>query len=363
MTGGASKWKLMRLAAALFLLANCAIAQESTDSKFKTHSDLVFLPTLVQKPGGEVIYGLKPEQFVVEDNGVRQAIRIEEDPDTSGISMVVVVQCGLSAPAEFAKLRGLGAMIDEITGEAPHEVAVVSYGERPYLLGDFTASSEAVNRALAKLRPCGDYHAATIDAAYYAVNLLKGRKGHYRRAILLVSEMHDHGSHSKLHEVVAELGVSNTVIYCVAFSATRNEFVNGWRNPHEPPPPKPFEAGPNPQPRPKTEPEETENYTDHAPLFELPPQLLAIINALRKNTAQELAHLSGGEYLSFTNQRNFDQSLHQISNQIHNYYLLSYKPSAAATGAPSLHALRVQVPDHPDAVIQTRKSYWSGILE
>jgi len=29
----------------------------------------------------------------------------------------------------------------------------------------------------------------------------------------------------------------------------------------------------------------------------------------------------------------------------------------------SLHSLRVRVNDYPDAVIQTRKSYWSGILE
>jgi hypothetical protein len=29
----------------------------------------------------------------------------------------------------------------------------------------------------------------------------------------------------------------------------------------------------------------------------------------------------------------------------------------------SIHALRVRVTDHPDAVIQTRKNYWSGILE
>jgi VWFA-related protein len=352
----------MKLLAGLVLAAMVACAQETKTPEYKTRSDLVFLPTLVHKANGDVVYGLKPEQFVVEDNGVRQAVTIEEDPDTAGISLAVVVQCGLSAPAEFAKLKGLGAMINAITGDAPHEVAVASYGERPYLLGDFTSDPDAVSHALAKLAPCGDYHAATIDATDYAVKMLKRRENRYRRAILLVSEMRDHGSRAKLHQVVAELGVSNTVIYCVTFAPTRNEFVSGWRNPAPPPPPKPFSADPAPSPPPaKSEPVETEEYTDHAPLLALPPQMMPIVNALRKNSASELAALSGGEYMSFTNQRSFDRSLDRIANRIHNYYLLSFKPTATAT--PSLHTLRVRVPDYPGAAVQTRQSYWSGIPE
>ena len=191
--------------------------------------------------------------------------------------------------------------------------------------------------------------------------MLKRRENRYRRAILLGSEMRDHGSRAKLHEVIAELGVSNTVIYCVTFAPTRNEFVSAWRNPDPPPPPKPFSTDPAPPPPAKPEPVETEEYTDHAPTLTLPPQLMLIVNALRKNSASELAALSGGEYLSFTNQRSFDQRLDRIANQIHNYYLLSFKPAATAT--PSLHTLRVRVPDYPDAVVQTRQSYWSGILE
>jgi VWFA-related protein len=252
-------------------------------------------------------------------------------------------------------------MINAITGEGPHEVAVVSYGERPYLLSDFTGDPDAVGRALGKLAPCGDYHAATIDATEYAVKMLKRRENPYRRAVLLVSEMRDHGSHAKLHQVVAELGVSNTVIYCVTFAPTRNEFVSAWRNPDPPPPAKPFSTDPTPPPPAKPEAAETEEYADHAPLLTLPPQLMLIVNALRKNSASELAALSGGAYLSFTNQRSFDRSLDRIAGEVHSYYLLSFKPVDSATG--SLHTLRVRVPDYPDAVVETRRSYWSGALE
>ncbi len=161
-----------------------ATSGQNENYKFRAHSDLVFLPTVVQKKNGEIIYNLKPEQFVVEDNGVRQSVSVEEDPNSAGMSLVVAVQCSRSAPSEFSKLKGLDTMIEAIVGDVPHEVAVVGYGEVPYVLGEFSGDSEAIRRALARLKPCGAFHAATIDAAYYAMDMLNRRQSHYRRAIL-----------------------------------------------------------------------------------------------------------------------------------------------------------------------------------
>jgi hypothetical protein len=93
----------------------------------------------------------------------------------------------------------------------------------------------------------------------------------------------------------------------------------------------------------------------------LPPEIQLIINSLKANTASGLASLSGGEYISFTTQRGFENGLQRISNHIHDYYLLSFKPSSSPT--LSLHTLSVRVADYPDSVIQTRKSYWPGIFE
>jgi hypothetical protein len=88
---------------------------------------------------------------------------------------------------------------------------------------------------------------------------------------------------------------------------------------------------------------------------------MPVINALRRNSASELATLSGGSSMSFASQRDFEDSLERISNQIHNYYLLSFRPSATSTLA--YHSLRVRVPEFPQAAIQTRRSYWSGIVK
>ena len=341
---------------------------DAENYKFTTHSNLVYLPTRVQSKKGETIYGIQPEQFIVEDNGVRQSVQVDEDPDSWGVSLVVAVQCSRSAPLEFKKLKGLGAMIDGIVGDAPHEVAVLTYGERPYVLDDFSGSPEADPLALSRIKDCGDFHAASIDAVYYAINMLRRRQSHYRRAILLIGETRDHGSRSKLQDVVAELGVTDTVIYSVAFSPSRDEIIEDLRYDDKPPqaavstpPPSPSHQPPpaeaNSSPPPVPEPV----YTEHPPLLVLPPELQLVVNALRRNAASDLASLSGGEYVNFTTQRGFEASLQRISNQIHDYYVLSFKPTSAP--ALSLHSLRVRVANYPDAVIQTRRTYWSGILE
>jgi len=341
---------------------------DAENYKFTTHSNLVYLPTRVQSKKGETIYGIQPEQFIVEDNGVRQSVQVDEDPDSWGVSLVVAVQCSRSAPLEFKKLKGLGAMIDGIVGDAPHEVAILTYGERPYVLDDFSGSPEADPLALSRIKDCGDFHAASIDAVYYAINMLRRRQSHYRRAILLIGETRDHGSRSKLQDVVAELGVTDTVIYSVAFSPSRDEIIEDLRYDDKPPqaavstpPPSPSHQPPpaeaNSSPPPVPEPV----YTEHPPLLVLPPELQLVVNALRRNAASDLASLSGGEYVNFTTQRGFEASLQRISNQIHDYYVLSFKPTSAP--ALSLHSLRVRVANYPDAVIQTRRTYWSGILE
>ncbi|MGO8786367.1 MAG: VWA domain-containing protein [Terriglobia bacterium] len=341
---------------------------DAENYKFTVRSNLVYLPTRVQTKKGETIYGIQPEQFIVEDNGVRQSVQVDEDPDSWGVSLVVAVQCSRSAPLEFKKLKGLGAMIDGIVGDAPHEVAILAYGERPYVLDDFSGNPDAVPLALSRIKDCGDFHAASIDAVYYATQMLRRRQSHYRRAILLIGETRDHGSRSKLQDVVAELGVMDTVIYSVAYSPARDEVIEELRDEYGSP--QAAFSAPVPSPSHPSPPAETNSspppvaepvYTDHPPLLVLPPEVQLMVNALRRNAASELASLSGGEYVNFTTQKGFEASLQRISNQIHDYYVLSFKPTSAP--ALSLHSLRVRVANHPEAVIQTRRSYWSGTLE
>lgn len=311
-------------------------------------SNIVLVPATIETKKGEILYGLKTEQFVVEDDGVPQVIHMDEDTDALGLSLVVAVQCSRSAIMEFAKLQGLGTMIDAITGGAPREVAIVSYGTEPTLLGKFTSDPEELRQAMTDLQPCtDDPNTATLDAVAYSTALLDARTNHFRHAVLLISETRDHGSHTKPETVISSLGRTNTVVDSVAFSPGKTEALNDLR----------YGGGSGPV-----------------------GLLVMAINAVKHNVPKELSSLSGGEYINFTTQKGFDKGLGSLSNHIHNYYLLSFQatgplaapntathaataaePASSASGlGPGLHRITVEVPDYPDARIRARESYWAG---
>lgn len=332
------------IAPALLVLTLTASAQNSPapaseNPTLSIQSNIVLVPTAVETKHGEVLYGLKPEQFVVEDNGVRQTIHIDEDADALGLSLVVAVQCSRSAIMEFAKLQGLATMIDAITGGAPHEVALVSYGTEPTLLGEFSSDPDSLRTAFNDLQPCtDDPNAATLDAVAYSTSLLDGRNNHFRHAVLLISETRDHGSHVKPEKVIASLGRTNTVVDSVAFSPGKTEVLNDLK----------YGGGSGPI-----------------------GLLVMAVNAVKHNAPKALASESGGEYINFTTQKGFDKSLGTLSNHIHNYYLISFQPQPAAPAsgaaapaapgiAPGLHRITVRVPDYPDAQVRFRESYWAG---
>ncbi len=215
------------LLSVLLLCAAAAAAQEPTPNgdqsyTLRAQSNIVLVPTTIQTKHGDMLYGLKENQFVVEDNGVPQTVHLDEDTDSLGLSLVVVIQCSRSAGWEFPKLNGIGTMVDAIAGDAPREVAIVTYGSAPLLLGKFSSKVDAMAHALAQLEPCDDPDASTLDAVAYATKLLDARKNHYRHAILLISETRDHGSTAKPAEVIAALGRTNTVVDSVAFRTRKD---------------------------------------------------------------------------------------------------------------------------------------------
>jgi len=72
----------------------------------------VLVPTLVEKRGGSIVYGLKASDFVLEDNGVPQKIRVQEEMDTAPVALVVAVEEGGASVLEFDKLAKMGPLLD-----------------------------------------------------------------------------------------------------------------------------------------------------------------------------------------------------------------------------------------------------------
>ena len=85
-------------AALVFLFTAYAFPQEPT---IRSQTNLVLIPALVKDSQGAIVYGLQANDFIIEDDGVPQSLRLDEAPEGQPISLVVAIQNGRRAYAEF----------------------------------------------------------------------------------------------------------------------------------------------------------------------------------------------------------------------------------------------------------------------
>ena len=134
----------------------------SPQTTIRVQSSEVLVPTLVQMPSGEIIYGLAPGDFELLDNGVQQRLHVDDDLDNEPVSVIVAVEKGRMAQLEFDKINRLAPLIDLFLGDGTSEAAFVSFDSRPQLVVPFTRDAERLGHELKRIEP-GDGGAAILD--------------------------------------------------------------------------------------------------------------------------------------------------------------------------------------------------------
>src|SRR5271165_3801597 len=171
--------------------SNCILSNlpgpHSEAPTLRVTTNEVLVPTLVEKKDGEVLYGLKQDDFVLEDNGVSQKIRVQEEMDTAPVSLVVAVEEGGLSVLEFDKVAKLGPLLDLFLSDGRSQAALVGFDSKPHLIRDYTHSGEDLNQALKQMEP-GNGGDAILDTVSYAVDLLETQPKEFRRVLLLISE-------------------------------------------------------------------------------------------------------------------------------------------------------------------------------
>ncbi len=285
----------------------------------------VLVPTLVEKRDGDILYGLRPADFVLQDNGVPQKIRVQEEMDTAPISLVVAVEEGGASVLEFGKLANLGPLLDLFLADPRSQAALVGFDSKPHLIDDYTHSGEQLTGDLQRLEP-GDGGASILDTVSYAVDLLQSRPKDYRRVLLLISEERDHGSrHMKPVELIRKIGQSDVLVLSVSFSPSRAELLHDLKD----------------------------NGDDRT--LNMVSALVMAVKAFKKNVAKEVAEMSGGEYTTFTGNKKFEQRVVDAAKHVRNRYLITFSPSDPS---PGLHTIRVKTTQDYGARIVARADYW-----
>lgn len=355
------------LGALLLGLAVGAGAQEAPvqpdaqpTTTIQARSTLVLVPTTVRTKAGAPVFTLEAKDFVVLDDGVPQKVRLEEDSGLLPLALVVVVEAGGSGARKLDDYAGLGTMVEAIAGAVPHHVALVGFDSQAVVVQPWTESFARLDASLRDLGP-GDGKGAVLDALALAVEELRKQPIGYRRAILLVSETVDHGSHTKMYDALRAVSETNTVIYSLGFSSTRAEVGNeaAKLSSDKPGPPHGCMGF---DPALDVQPNKVQQAYDclaqlAPPLRLVRMALIAALGGLRTNVPETVARLTGGEYFKFEDAKGLEKGLQAISNRMPNRYFLSFQPVQPVAG---LHAVGVELAEpRVGVVVEARKSYWA----
>jgi VWFA-related protein len=365
----------MKLAAAIaFAFVPVTLAQAPTspaaqDTILSTRSTLIVVPALVRNKAGELVFTLAAKDFVLTDDGIEQKLTLEEETGAEPLALVVVVETGGAGARQLDKYHTLGTMIDSIAGNVKHKVAVVEFDSEPRLFQSFTSNAYTIQDAMDGLSP-GDNGASILDGLAFALELLSKQPPEYRRAILLLSETVDRGSHTKLDEALHTISDTNTAIYSIGFATGKAEASHYAARELPTQPGGLWMQNPTPNPPhgcmgkdPDPDPDATHNKAVQAYdcLTQLAPPLalakmaaLVAMNGLRTNIPESVATLTGGEFFKLGDRHSLERSLTTISNHIPNRYILTFQPRSPH---PGLHSINLRLKDYPSLTVTARSSY------
>ena len=309
-----------------------AIVCGQESSIFKVTAPLVLVPATVNDAKGRTIEGLTEFDFVVLDNGVPQRPSLEYT--LSPISMVLVIEANYRSGAVLRKIQKIGSIIQPLVLGERGAAAVLTFADEVRVWQDFTSRPEVLGSCLKKLEPQGG-GVVLHDAVAKAVEMLAERNDRARRrVVIVVSESKDHGSKTKLADLVTRAQSANVIVYPLTFSAYATAFTSKGA--------ETFSSG-----APVYD-------TDHGGLKEIFGELGALG---KENSHEAFAKFTGGEQLHFAKLDGLERVIAKVGEDLHSQYLLSFTP-ANAPPAGGFHKLEVRVKDRLEVTVRTRPGYW-----
>lgn len=340
---------------ALFALSPAA-AQEPPSPVIRIDTLRVVAPTIVKDKDNNFVNGLTARNFRLYDNDKPQDIQV--DVAFQPISLVVAIQANSAAELVLPKIRSIGPLLANLVVGDQGEVAVIGFDHRIQLLQDFTNDSKKITDALAKLKP-GSRTNVIVDTVTEGVRMLSHRPKDHRRIFLLISETRDNGSAGRMRYALQATELNNVLVYTINMNRLLNTVTE--KTPVPRPDPVPASAHQTVAGGAATPNSIMQNSgwgSNSIPMFvEIFRDVKAIFVS---NPAELLTKYTGGTEYSFLTQRNLEEVISRIGEELHSQYLINYSPNNKLEGG--WHTIRVTV-NLPGSV-KTRTGYWlAGVPE
>jgi VWFA-related protein len=192
---------------------------------------------------------------------------------------------------------------------------------------EFTRDASEITGAFRTLQPRRARRTVSLDAVAQAVEMLRARPGNVRRVVLLIGEAKDRGSDAALDTVLEKLQRENVQLFAATYSVTRTQWTTRASD------------------RPK--PSGGEN--------DIIAGLAELVRLGKTDTAEALAHHTGGKKLSFATLNALESIVSRVGEELHGQYLLSF----AASGPEGFHPVTVALREPGKRAVAARQGYWA----
>lgn len=190
----------------------------SAQSEITVQSNLVNIDVVVTDQDGNIVTGLKRENFKVTDTGVEQQVT-NFSPSDAPIMIVILMEYSQQFFGYFYSPNAVKSSIwaDAFLNELkPTDwVALKTFDLRSTLQVDFTHNAAEVDQALQQLAYSfpAFHEAALFDALFGTINQLKDVKG--KKSILLLTRGFDTISHHRLDETYNLMKETDVTVFAV----------------------------------------------------------------------------------------------------------------------------------------------------
>jgi Ca-activated chloride channel family protein len=196
---------------------SAAAAEAEVDPALRTHTkpirvdvDLVLVPVTITDPMNRLVTGLEKENFILLDNGEKQAIEHFSSEDAP-ISLGVIFDMSGSMANKIAKARE--AVVEFFKTSNPEdEYFLIGFNDKPTLICDFTNSVEQAQAQLAYTIAKG--RTALLDAIYLGIAKMRLAK-HQKKALLIISDGGDNRSRYTENEIRSMVKEADVQIYAI----------------------------------------------------------------------------------------------------------------------------------------------------
>jgi VWFA-related protein len=306
-------WRLCLLAVSAVLAFSAtspAARQGQSPQKptFRTGVDLVAVDVSVTR-GGDPVGGLKPENFTVFDNGVKQALdKVVMETVPLECYLVLDMSGSVQGP-ELADLkRAATAFVAGLTGQ--DKVALITFNAEARLVQPLTSNFPAFLDALNAVQAGGN--TALYDAAYRAITTRRPRPDN-RAVVVVFTDGYDNASSVQSKVVVQAAEHSDVIAYGVSVGDAGGGSIGGM------------------------------GFRPLAAQFQ--------IGFLRS-----LAEATGGRLFRAEYGRHLEETFALILDDVRARYVLTYYPAKVA---PGWHKLEVKLVNAKGDVL-ARRGYWAG---